>query len=148
MSKEKKLSGVDTSMKDKDGKPIFVNSYIKDAEGRVYFVNGHLQAVPDGEEDAPAVELAKLLESSEVTVISALDLLSGSRQEVRRRRGRKARQAADPDPGPVAEEHKENTLEPVSLEMILPIIPDNVLAAELRRRGYTLCAVKPALINL
>lgn len=147
MSKEKRLSGVDTSMKDKDGKAIFVNSYIKDAEGRVYYVNGHLQAVPDGEEDAPAVELSKLLETSEVTVISAFDLLN-TKPEVRRRRGRKARQAADPDPGPVAEEHKENALEPVSLEMILPIIPDNVLAAELRRRGYTLCAVKPALINL
>lgn len=146
MSKEKKLSGVDTSMKDKDGNAIFVNSYIKDAEGRVYFVNGHLQAVPDGEEDAPAVELSKLLETSEVTVISAFDLLH-TKPEVRRRRGRKARQDAEQAPAG-EEQRQQNALEPVTMEMILPIIPDNVLAAELRRRGYTLCAVKPALINL
>lgn len=39
-------------------------------------------------------------------------------------------------------------IHPVTEEMILSVLPDDALANELRRRGYTLCAVRPALIEL
>lgn len=42
----------------------------------------------------------------------------------------------------------DQPLNPVTLGMILPMLPDNVLAKELRRRGYTLCAFRPALVEL
>ena len=146
MLREKKLSGVETAFNDKDGNPIYVNSYIKDAEGHVYFVNGHCQAVPDGEDEAPSIELAKLLETSEVSVMSAAEVLQGSKTEEKRRRGRRTRHVAEAAPeAEQAQPEKQNEL---SLELVLPLIPDNVLAAELRHRGYTLCAVKPALVTL
>ena len=61
MSKEKLESGVETTFHDKDGKSIRVHSYIKDGDGMVYYINSHCQAVP--EDEAPAVELANLLDS-------------------------------------------------------------------------------------
>ena len=146
MQEKKKLSGVETTFNDKDGNPIYVNSYIKDAEGHVYFVNGHCQAVPDGVDEAPSIELAKLLETSEVSVMSAEEVLQAPKPEERRRRVRRTRNVAEA--APEAEPAKREEQNALSLELVLPLIPDNVLAAELRHRGYTLCAVKPALVTL
>jgi hypothetical protein len=154
---EKLQSGVDTTFKDKDGKAICVHAYVKDGNGRVYFINSHCQAVPEGEE-APAVELSRLIESTEVSVMSAKEVLeSGKVVEKPRRGGRRHREpAAAPDekkPDEVAPESSDaakpqGPLFPASMQLVLSAIPDNVLAEELRRRGYTLCAVKPALITI
>lgn len=161
MSKEKLESGVETTFHDKDGKPIRVHSYIKDGEGMVYYINSHCQAVP--EDEAPAVELAKLVESTEVTCLTAEEVLSVQKPEPRRR-GRKSRKqdgniAAAPAPEPQAEqpvqgkpegraEAQQEALIPFDLKVVLSAIPDKILADELRRRGYSLCAVKPAFIQL
>ena len=42
----------------------------------------------------------------------------------------------------------DNGLFPVSQEMILAMLPDDVMANELRKRGYMLWAVKPVFIKL
>jgi len=154
MEKERTLSsGVDTTFKDKDGKAIQVHSYVKDANGNKYYINSHCQAVPEGGE-APAVELRSLLESSEVTVMTAAELLNAPSPEPRRRRGgRRSKQEipAEETRLPAAQSGQENNsegLQPVDMRMVLSVIPDNVLAGELRRRGYYLTAVKPAVITL
>lgn len=150
MQEREMLSGVKTSFKDKDGAPITVHSYVKDAEGRKYYINSHLQAVPD--DDAPAVELSRLLESSEVTVMTAKEVLESHSEEkrVRRARRRRASQESEEAIPPVKVETPEDkeTLNPVTMQMLLSAIPDNILADELRRRGYYLTAVKPALVQL
>ena len=163
MEKERTLSsGVDTTFKDKDGKAIQVHSYVKDANGNKYYINSHCQAVPEGGE-APAVELCSLLESSEVTVMTAAEVLNAPSPEPRRRRGgRRSKQEFPVDRSkqeipaeetrlPAAQSGQENNsegLQPVDMRMVLSVIPDNVLAGELRRRGYYLTAVKPAVITL
>ena len=163
MSKEKLESGVETTFHDKDGKSIRVHSYIKDGEGMVYYINSHCQAVP--EDEAPAVELAKLVESTEVTCLTADEVLSVQKPEPRRRgRGRRARTpegnaVASQEPAPSAEQPapgkdageapaQQEALLPFDLKVVLSAIPDKILADELRRRGYSLCAVKPAFIQL
>lgn len=161
MSKEKLESGVETTFHDKDGKSIRVHSYIKDGEGMVYYINSHCQAVP--EDEAPAVELAKLVESTEVTCLTAEEVLSVQKPEPRRR-GRRARTpkgnaVAGQEPAPSAEQPvqvkdageaqaQQEALLPFDLKVVLSAIPDKILADELRRRGYSLCAVKPAFIQL
>ena len=150
MEREKKLSGVDTTFKDKDGNAIFVHSYVKDADGRKYFINSHLQAVPG--DDAPAVELSRLLESSEVTVMTAEEVLEA--KPIGKRIRRLKKDLATPKPVPPetvqveAKQDKKEDLTPVTMQMMLSVIPDDVLADELRRRGYYLTAVKPALVQL
>ena len=47
-----------------------------------------------------------------------------------------------------AAEEGRSDIHPVTQEMVLSVLPDDLLAKELRRRGYTLCAVRPALIEL
>lgn len=157
MSKEKLESGVETTFHDKDGKPIRVHSYIKDGEGMIYYINSHCQAVP--EEDAPAIELAKLVESAEITCLSAEEVLSVQKPEPRRR-GRKPRNqegrpaVVSPAEQPVqgkpegGADAQQEALIPFDLKVVLSAIPDKILADELRRRGYSLCAVKPAFIQL
>lgn len=86
MQEEKKLTGVDTTFKDKDGKSIKVHSYVQDEDGRMYYINSHCQAVPEGD-DAPAVELSRLVETGAVRVMTAAEVLERPRQEGRRRRG-------------------------------------------------------------
>lgn len=154
MEKERTLSsGVDTTFKDKDGKAIQVHSYVKDANGNKYYINSHCQAVPEGG-DAPAVELSRLLEETEVTVMSTQEVLNSPSVEPKRRRGgRRSKQEipAEETRLPAAQSGQENNsegLQPVDMRMVLSVIPDNVLAGELRRRGYYLTAVKPAVITL
>ncbi len=154
MDNQKLASGVDTTFKDKDGNTIRVHSYVKDTEGRKYFINSHCQAVPEGG-DAPAVELSRLLEETEVTVMSAQEVLNAPSVEPKRRRAglrrRSRKDAQDSDDQPVAEQivaQPAGQLSPVDVRMVLSVIPDDVLAGELRRRGYYLTAVKPAVITL
>ena len=153
MQEETKLNGVDTTYKDKDGKSIKVHSYVQDEDGRMYYINSHCQAVPEGD-DAPAVELSRLVETGAVRVMTAAEVLERPRQEGRRRRGgRRTRvsveASADKSPEAVREEAPpQEELSPVSMHMVLTAIPDDVLAQELRRRGYYLTAVKPALVQL
>lgn len=154
MDEQKLASGVDTTFKDKDGNAIHVHSYVKDTEGRKYFINSHCQAVPEGG-DAPAVELSRLLEETEVTVMSAQEVLNAPSVEPKRRRvGLRRRSRKDAQDGavkPVAEPivaQPAGQLCPVDVRMVLSVIPDDILAGELRRRGYYLTAVKPAVITL
>ena len=144
------LSGVDTTFKDINGNAIRVHSYIRDGEGQLYFINSHCQAVPEGGE-APAVELAKLVEGSEVTLLTPEEVLNVNKpaQKPRRSRLRPRRQETADAP---AQEGKgpevPEGMMPVSITMVLSAIPDKVLAEELRRRGYTLSASKPVFIQL
>lgn len=154
MDNQKLASGVDTTFMDKDGNTIRVHSYVKDTEGRKYFINSHCQAVPEGG-DAPAVELSRLLEETEVTVMSAQEVLNAPSVEPKRRRAglrrRSRKDAQDGADQPVAEQivaQPAGQLSPVDVRMVLSVIPDDVLAGELRRRGYYLTAVKPAQITL
>lgn len=48
----------------------------------------------------------------------------------------------------LGDQEGKQKLTPVTETMILSCLPDDLLAKELRRRGYTLCAVRPALIEL
>ena len=178
--REKRLrTGVETSFKDKDGKPIKVHDYVKDSDGNRYYINSYCQAVPEGS-DAPAVELSRLMETTLVSVMSIEEVLNmPSTVEHRRRGGRRktvktdeeaeraaaadaeakavaearlkaaeeaARQRLAAQGGPAAP--SEGELHPVTQQLLLSVIPDDVLAGELRRRGYTLCAVRPALVEL
>lgn len=158
---EKYRSGAKTPFKDANGTIIKVYDYVKDAEGTRYFVNTYLQAVPSDNSDATAVELAELLKKGPVTIMGVEEVLNMKKPvETRRRGGRRAKPAnsiEDLKPGekpgekpgaaaPDAQEHAG--LDPVTNEMILSYISDKTLADELRRRGYTLCAVKPALLTL
>ena len=157
-------TNAETAYKDKDGKTIKVHDYVKDGEGNRYFINTHGQAVPSGS-DAPAVELSRLIESSEVSVMGIEEVLNMNQPVEKRRRGGRrkatpekpaespekaealAKAAAEASAKAAAAENKQD-LYPVTDEMILRFLPDDVLANELRRRGYTLCAYKPALIQL
>lgn len=154
--KEKQNSGAETTFTDKNGVPICVHSYVKDEAGNRYFINSHSQAVPDGE-DAPAQELSRLLESTSLTVMTADEVLKNPQKETVRRRGRRRAlipaESASPEKkeaeaAPREEEKVNEDLLPVSMEIVLTSIPDNVLAHELRRRGYSICAVKPAFIQI
>jgi len=159
MEENSQKKGIDTMFKDKDGKTIEVHSYVKDGSGRLYFINSHLQAVPDGDE-APAVELQQLADSSELTVMGAAEVLAHreAMKEKPRRGGRRARKDFGRTGEPVQEEEAKHVpteaapareeLFPATMQLVISAIPDNVLAEELRRRGYTLCAVRPALITL
>lgn len=176
----KKRSGADTLFRDKDGNAIKVHDYVKDAEGHRYYINSYCQAVPE-DDGAPAEELSKLKERTEVTVMGIEELLDMKKPVEHKRRGgcrkkedhaqqeaeqamveaeaRKAEEEAEAAAREAAaEEAKKEAaraamegmrdIHPVTEEMILSVLPDDVLANELRRRGYTLCAVRPALIEL
>lgn len=146
MSEATNEAGVQKTFQDKEGKPIAPNSFIKDENGNIYSVNRHYQAVPTAGEDSPAVELSSLLEKTAVTVMSAKEVLEcGTKVFKRRGRGRQTKPEKETSQSP---EHPEGNLLPAPLDLVLASIPSNELANELRRRGYTLCAVKPALINL
>lgn len=144
------LTGVDTTFKDINGNTIRVHSYIRDGEGQLYFINSHCQAVPEGG-DAPAVELAKLVEGSEVTLLTPEEVLDVHKPAQKPRRGRHARAKEGADAAPAQEGKGPEVPEgmmPVSITMVLSAIPDKALADELRRRGYTLSASKPVFIQL
>lgn len=144
---------VKNQLKDKDGKVIKAYDFVKDSEGNRYFINSHYQAVPEGD-DAPAVELSSLIEKSEVTVLSSKEVLNFRDTVPTRGRGGRRRKEApevqkdENKPEEAAATAPSGELVPVDQMMLLSIFPDNVLADELRRRGYVLCAVRPALVEL
>lgn len=157
-------TGEDTLLKDRDGKAILVHSYVADAAGARYYVNAYCQAVPVGE--GAAVELKDLLRDSEVRMLSATEVLqleaekagTPAKPAARKLRTRKPVQAeAEPVPAPAegpgngsetAKPEVSDAEAKAELSMVLQLIPDNLLAQELRRRGWQVTAVKPALINL
>lgn len=137
-------SGEDTSLKDKDGKAILVHSHVADAKGDIYRVNAFLQAVPLG--DGVAVQLADLLRTGEVRVLTAQEVLE--------------MQASKPAPAATARSRRKKELLPSAAEvrqdnpggadpgvlaeisMVISTIPDKMLADELRRRGYVFSAAR------
>ena len=154
-------SGALTPFNDAAGINIRVHDYIKDEDGNRYNVNTYLQAVPEGE--APAVELKELMKTKKVYVMDAKEVLQVKKPaETKRRGGRRSRKSEKPaeevkpesehdgaGEEPADAEGKEHdAVDPVSTEMLLMALPDEVLARELRRRGYMLCAVRPAFIQL
>lgn len=162
MEKIQNQSGIATTFKDVNGQVIKIHDYVKDGDGKKYYINSHCQAVPDGE-DAPVVELARLVEESTVTVMSPKEVLEVEPAGEGRRRGRGGKKAAK-TPEEAAEAAKaaearaaaaaaaanggEQDLHPVTQQMLLSVFTDDVLAQELRRRGYTLCAFRPAIVEL
>ena len=141
-------SGEDTLLKDKDGKAILVHSHVADAKGDIYRVNAFLQAVPLG--DGVAVQLADLLRTGEVRVLTAQEVLEMQASKpapaaaaARSRRRKKellppaasasaeSQPSGDADPGVLAE-----------ISMVISTIPDKMLADELRRRGYVFSAAR------
>jgi hypothetical protein len=149
MQEKTKQTGVDTTFKDINGNAIRVHNYIRDGEGQLYFINSHCQAVPEGGE-APAVELAKLVAFSDVTLLTPAEVLEVHKPAAKPRRGRHARakEAPEAESQQAAQEKVPDDMLPVSITMVLSAIPDKALADELRRRGYTLSASKPVFIQL
>lgn len=174
----KTIYGVETPFKDKDGKVIRVHDYVKDAQGNRYYVNSYCQAVPDGGDAPAKELSRLLDESpvSVMTIEEVLNIKNPVAPERRGGRRKKvAPQDVVPEDSPspkkaeaealaaaeaqaaeafrhlhpeVSSEVSEQDLHPVTKEMLLRVLPDDMLANELRRRGYTLCAVRPALIEL
>ena len=140
----KKKNAVGKSYEDRWGKPITVHCYLADNAGRIYMVNSHYQAVPQ-DEDAPAVMLEDLLKDNEVRVLTP--------EEVLRYVGN-AHADSKPAEQPGADDDLKRKVAALrddadaAVTVVLSGIPDTRLANELRRRGYHVTAVKPAIIEL
>ena len=130
------------SFTDRWGQPIEALSYICDNEGNVYMVNSHFQAVPQ-DDAAPAVALQELMKKTTVRVLKPEEVLQFTKKETKDLKPAPAPIAAPPGSVPV-----HDADEAATLALALQAIPDVSLAAELRRRGYFVTAVKPALIEL
>lgn len=142
MAKTKK-GNIDTTFTDRWGNPIEIHSYLADDSGRVYFVNSHCQAVPSNDEDAPAVALSNFLKDHQVRVLSADEVLSINAK------GGSSNRAGGEAGAAERRVHRAVQEAPArSPESYLPEIADKALADELRRRGYHVTAVKPAIIEL
>ena len=127
---------------DRWGQPIEPLGYICDNEGNVYMVNSHFQAVPQ-DDAAPAVALQELMKKTTVRVLKPEEVLKYTKKETKDLKPAQAPIAAPPGSVPVHDPDEAATL-----ALALQAIPDVSLAAELRRRGYFVTAVKPALIEL
>ena len=151
----KKLkTGEETPYKDRDGKVIKVHNYIADATGARYYVNSACQAVPVGE--GAAVPLEELVNDKElgVRVLSAAEVgkLESERSATSRETPSAKQQEIDKKNDEEAAKQtklaKEGKLEITEedikseLQMILKLMPDEMLADELKRRGYMLQAIK------
>lgn len=133
----KKKETVGESYTDRWGTPIKPHCYLADNAGRVYMVNSHYQAVPQ-DENAPAVELAVLLQDEKVRVLKPEEVLKFNKP------GAKGNAMEILDEEAERRKREENT----AVNIVLQAIPDTRLADELRRRGYHVTAVKPALIEI
>lgn len=142
MAKTKK-GNIDTAFTDRWGNPIEIHSYLADDSGRVYFVNSHCQAVPSNDEDAPAVALSDFLKDHQVRVLTAEEVLSINAQGGSSKRTGSGAGAAERRVHRAGQEATER-----SPESFLPEVADKALADELRRRGYHVTAVKPAIVEL
>ena len=125
-------SGANTTFYDKDGKPIPVHGHISSG-GELYFINSYCQAVPYS--DAPAQDLSELVKEGDVKLLTAEEVLAfqaPALDNVRRCRRRNR-----------TESPKEPATSPD-----FSTATDAQLAEELRRRGYHVTAVKPAIIEI
>lgn len=143
MSKKKEPVG--ESYTDRWGAPIKPHCYLADNSGRIYMVNSHYQAVPQ-DENAPALELSALLKDEQVRVLKPEEVLRFSKPGAGAAAGvnkeGKVQQILD------AEAERLKVEQNTAVTMVLQTVPDTRLAEELRRRGYHVTAVKPALIEL
>lgn len=135
MSKKKETVG--ESYTDRWGTPIKPHCYLADNGGRVYMVNSHYQAVPQ-DENAPAVELSVLLQDEKVRVLKPEEVLKFNKP------GSRGNAMEILDEEAERGKREENT----AVNIVLQAVPDTRLADELRRRGYHVTAVKPALIEI
>ena len=147
-------TGEETPYKDRDGKAIKVHSYVADATGARYYINSACQAVPVGE--GAAVPLEELVNDKElgVRVLSAAEVgkLESERSATSRETPSAKQQQIDAKNDEEAAKRtrlaKEGKLEITEedikseLQMILKLMPDEMLADELKRRGYMLQAIK------
>ncbi len=133
----KKKETVGESYTDRWGTPIKPHCYLADNGGRVYMVNSHYQAVPQ-DENAPAVELSVLLQDEKVRVLKPEEVLKFNKP------GAKGNAMEILDEEAERRKREENT----AVNIVLQAVPDTHLADELRRRGYHVTAVKPALIEI
>ena len=133
----KKKETVGESYTDRWGTPIKPHCYLADNGGRVYMVNSHYQAVPQ-DENAPAVELAVLLQDEKVRVLKPEEVLKFNKP------GSQGNAMEILDEESERRTREENT----AVNIVLQAVPDTRLADELRRRGYHVTAVKPALIEI
>lgn len=154
MSKMK--TGEETPYKDRDGKAIKVHSYVADATGARYYINSACQAVPVGE--GAAVPLEELVNDKElgVRLLSAAEVgkLETERSATTRETpaAKQARIDKKNDAAAVratkdaaaGKEEEEATDDDIrkDLEMIVKLMPDEMLADELKRRGYILQGIK------
>ncbi len=153
----KKLkTGEETPYKDMDGKAIKVHSYVADATGARYYINSACQAVPVGE--GAAVPLEELVNDKElgVRVLSAAEVgkLESERSATTREtpaakqaridKKNDAEAARATKDAAAGKEEEEVTADDVKkeLEMIVKMMPDEMLADELKRRGYMLQAIR------
>ena len=100
-------------------------------------VNSHYQAVPQ-DENAPAVELSVLLQDEKVRVLKPEEVLKFNKP------GSQGNAMEILDEEAERRKREENT----AVNIVLQAVPDTRLADELRRRGYHVTAVKPALIEI
>ena len=138
---KKNVLGVMTPFKDSTGEIIRVHNYVKDGTGNSYFINSHYQAVPYGDnQDAAALSLDGLMKQGPVTIMSPEEVLAVTYVSGRPKAAKDAQAEKKAD--------KEPTASPVDMGIVLSSISEVALVAELRRRGYCVTAVKPALIQL
>ena len=141
---KKNVLGVMTPFKDSTGEIIRVHNYVKDSKGNCYVINSRHLAVPMGDDpNAAAYTLESLMQQGPVTIMSseevlAVNYVSGRPKAANASNGVQAEKKAD----------KETAASPVDMGIVLSSISEVALVAELRRRGYYVTAVKPALIQL
>ena len=153
----KKLkTGEETPYKDRDGKAIKVHSYVADATGARYYINSACQAVPVGE--GAAVPLEELVNDKElgVRLLSAAEVCkleterSATTRETpaakqaridKKNDAAAVRATKDAAAGKEEEEATDDDIKK-DLEMIVKLMPDEMLADELKRRGYILQGIK------
>lgn len=155
---KKMKTGEETPYKDRDGKAIKVHSYVADATGARYYINSACQAVPVGEGAAvPLDELVndkelgvRLLSAAEVSKLetersaTTRETPSAKQARIDKKNDAAAVRATKDAAAGKEEEEEEVTADDVKkeLEMIVKMMPDEMLADELKRRGYILQGIK------
>lgn len=153
---KKMQTGEETPYKDRDGKAIKVHSYVADATGARYYINSACQAVPVGEGAAvPLEELVndkelgvRLLSAAEVgkleTERSATTRETPAAKQARIDKKNDAEAVRATKDAAAGKEEEEETDDDIKkdLEMIVKLMPDEMLADELKRRGYILQGIK------
>lgn len=138
---KKNVLGVMTPFKDSTGEIIRVHNYVKDSKGNCYVINSRHLAVPMGDDpNAAAYTLESLMQQGPVTILSSEEVLAVNYVSGRPKAAKDAQAEKKAD--------KEPAASPVDMGIVLSSISEVDLVAELRRRGYCVTAVKPALIQL